>query len=494
MAKADQGYVWPFSTFTLAQVGKAGRLTLKQILQNCEIRSADGLVAAIEQQAEWRVKGQAWSVYRSLPLLKKYELTTLFSLGLLADTQRTDLSLRDRYGNDKPAAHLFDLDVPRLVATHPAIDAGQVVQGAIEGAFSAGHQCMAEWLLGAYEDRLQYAGSREELWRRVVTLRACAAHAGKLVDDGLLEMPLEVSRGIYAYEASDAEFSASLDWFVAREEQERSQDDYASLLRYWRHGLLINTSNLYAFLWHLQGVSMTNILAKLRSRLTLGITQLFDGATDDLVREIVENRVAHFLSAFPADWDEHGFRVEQALGMQDHVIAGKDMFLVNGGLAEPLIRREGHRAKFPLIALQTLAAHDPGVYDARHVDRPGSRIKQWKDGVSDWQPGAEKLNAMLQNNRWHPALEGLNTIDILTGEASAVAAIQAYLTSGGYADKKRALGLLDKHPEVLEGVIQGIAKRSEVQRLAAMIDFSPSQLEMLPEHMLDTVLTVDLGM
>lgn len=494
MAKADQGYVWPFSTFELNQVGKAGRLTLKQILQNCEIRSAEGLVAAIEQQAEWRVKGQAWSVYRSLPLLKKYELTTLFSLGLLADTQRTDLSLRDRHGNDQPAAHLFDLDVPRLVATHPAIDAGKVVRGAIEGAFSAGHQCMAEWLQGAYEDRLQYAGSKEELWRRVVTLRACAAHAGKLSDDDLLEMPLEVSWGIYAYEANDAEFSASLEWFVAREEQERSQDDYASLLRYWRHGLLINTSNLYAFLWHLQGVSLTDILAKLRSRLTLGITLLFDGVTHDLVREVTENRVAHFLSAFPGAWEEHGFRVEQALGMQDHVVAGKDMFLINGGLAEPLIRREGHQAKFPFIALQTLASHDPAVYDAQHVDRPGSRIKQWKDGVSNWQPGAEKLNAMLQNNRWHPALEGLNTIDILAGESSAVAAIQAYLASGGYADKKRALGLLDKHPEVLEGVIQGISKRSEVQRLTAMIDLSPSQLEMLPEHMLDIVLAVDLGM
>ena len=494
MAKADQGYVWPFSTFTLDQVGKVGRLTFKQILQNCQIRSAGDLAEAIEQQHEWRVKGQAWSVYRSLPLLKKYELTTLFSLGLLADTRRTDLLLRDRYGSDQPAAHLVDLDVPRLVATHPAIDAGKVVQGAIEGAFSAGHLGMAEWLQGAYEDRLHYAGSREELWRRVVTLRACAAHAGKLSDDGLLEMPLEVSRGIYAYEASDAEFSAALDWFVAREEQERSQDDYASLLRYWRHGLLINTSNLYAFLWHLQGVPLASILDKLRSRLTQGITRLFDGATDDLVREIVENRVAHFLSAFPSAWEEHGFRVEQALGMQDHVLAGKDMFLINGGLAEPLIRREGHQAKFPHIALQTLAAHNPGVYDAQHVDRPGSRIKQWKDGVTDWQPGAEKLNAMLRNNRWHPALEGLNTIDILSGEASAIAAIQAYMTSGGYADKKRALGLLDKHPEVLEGIIRGITKRSEVQRLAAMIDLSPSQLEMLPEHMLDTVLTVDLGM
>lgn len=497
MKKVDQGYVWPFTGFTPDQLNRGAGKHLGKLIENCGICGPDDLADALDNSRYNRIGKETWSITDSQHMLEKYDLSELFSLGVIGATRRLDLTLFNRTKSHQPTQVLLDLDVPRLQCLQPGVDAPKVLQDAITGAFSPepGRPTIADWFVDNEEFSSRYAGSEVERIRQVVTIRACAAHTGKLTGDQLMGMPLAVSRGIYAFEATDHEFEEALAWLMVWQARETAKRDRVGLLRFWRHDILMSISNLYAFLWHLKGISLGDITSKIRSRLTSGIKMLFNETDADLIFEVVENRVAHFLSAFPESWAEQGFRVEQALGMQLDVIAGRESFLMShGGLAEPIVKREQHTSTFPKLALKYFASHDPSIYNAEHVDRAGSRIKDWKSGVSDWAPGAEKLNLMLQKGQWHPALEGLTTADFLDGEASAIAAANVYLTTGGNANRARAQALVSKHPCVLDGIIKGIKKRSEVQRLAAMVDLSPAQIEMLPAHMIDSVLVVDLGL
>lgn len=426
------------------------------------------------------------SEYRNL---RKRGLAHLLLIGAMAKDGQLDHESTQRYSPPFDSAKaLLTLDVPLLINLEPGVDWQALLLTASARAFESG---IHDWYANPDEAYTRYAGYEAERAVEIVTLRACATlHSD--VEDSLDFMPFSISKAIFSFGTTQSDMAKAITWFKEWEASERQKDKQAMIFG-WKHELIKAMSNRYAFLWHLQGHSVEAIVTHLRSVLPAVLELCFPSVDAGISKAVTDVRVAHFLSAFPDHWGMEGFQVEHLLGVPHGTFEGESDYALHS-LAEAVVHREGSDYDLQGPIIKRFHAIDQSICSAVHVDRMGTRQMAWTELVIDWSPAAEKLNEMLQKGVWHPALHGLNTIDLLDGEASAAAALGTYLADGGNGNGKRAANLIERYPQVLDAALPTLKKRTEIQRLAAIIKLKAAQIQQLPPRFHDVVLGVDLGL
>lgn len=422
--------------------------------------------------------------------LRKRGITSLVLIGAMAKDGRLDHESSLRYSPPFDAARaLLTLDVSQLVNLEPGVDWQTLLRSASQAALDNG---LYSWYCDLDAAYREYAGYEVEQILQVVSLRAYATlhtHA----DDHLSGyMPFDVSKAIFGFGTEPAELFRAVTWFKSWEAAERAKSQH-SLASSWRSEIIRAMTNRYAYLWHLQGHSVESIVAYLRSVLPALLESCHPTLTSALASNITDVRVAHFLSAFPEHWGMPGFEIGHLLGVPYSSFAGNNDFDLSY-LAEGVIHREGCDFDLQGPIIKRLHSIDPAICSAEYVDRLGTRQLAWTERVIDWLPAAQKLNRMLQDNLWHPALHGLSNVELLDGEASAAAALGAYLADGGTGNGKRAAHLIERYPQVVNAVLPELTKRKEIQRLTSILSLSRAQMQQLPMRLRDVVFASDLGL
>ncbi|PBK49095.1 hypothetical protein C6380_12815 [Pseudomonas syringae pv. actinidiae] len=423
--------------------------------------------------------------------LRKRGLQTLLLLGAMAKAKSLDFQSSSKHMPpfEAPKA-LLSVDVPMMVCLEPGVDWQHLLLTASSVALEEG---LYDWYANPNEESKRWAGYEVERLAEIVSIRACASLHVDQHDDPLSEIiPLEVTGAIYGHGTSMPDLKRALQWFMDWEAKERESKQNL-LVGAWKDDLLKAMTNRFAFFWYLKGVSIDDIVSYLKTALPVAISTCMPKVEQDVVAAICEIRIAQFLAVFPDQWCKHGFKIEHLLGLKSGTLQGEYDFALHS-LAEGLIHRESSDYSRQDVIFEHIYDIDPTICSAAYVDRLGTRQNPWVERVTDWAPAAEKLNAMLQANQWHPALHGLKTVDLLEGEASAAAALNVFLADGGNGNERRAARLLERYPGVVDATIPTLKKRSEFRRLASVTRLSSKQIQQLPERHRDVVMSVDLGL
>lgn len=423
--------------------------------------------------------------------LRKRGLAPLLLIGAMAKDGRIDHLASQRYSISTldAARALVTLDVPLLINLEPGVDWQTLLRTATKAALDGG---LYDWYVNPNEYHQRYASFEVDRIGEVVSIRACASLHSHADDNLSGYMPFDISKAIFGFGTELPELFRAISWFKSWEAAERAKE-HSVLAGSWKAELITAMTNRYAFFWHLQGHSVPAIVSYLRSVLPEMIQFCIPTADVGLTKLITDVRVAHFLSAFPDHWGMEGFCIEHLLGVPYGTFEGERDYALHS-LAEGVISREGSDYQLQEPIIKHLSSIDPRICSAEHVDRLGTRQLAWTDRVVDWTPAADKLNAMLQQKVWHPALQGLNAVDLLEGEASAAAALSVYLEDGGNGNAKRAISLIERYPHVIDAAFPQLKKRKEISRLAAIVQLTSDQIQQLPARHREAVFTVDLGL
>lgn len=198
----------------------------------------------------------------------------------------------------------------------------------------------------------------------------------------------------------------------------------------------------------------------------------------------------------PEHWDRFSLVAGDMLGVEMKHLLNKAIrreTAVGYLLDHALIPRDGADGTFGAFALKLLGDKH-NLFDPRHIQRRyGSCNPIWVKKVKDFSPAADDINFMMGHGVWHPALEG-DRVSKYFGEPAALNAIVEYVSTGGNAKFKRAQDSLARFPSIINQVLGRVSKRSEVARLVNLTSLTSEQIDLLPEHLHETILVAELGL
>lgn len=484
---------WPLHNLSPAHLNRSARKALSSFFQRHEIAVPVDLRLWHESQMQ---------LLRKSPLDKLIdsESRELYLLAMFAGIPFPRLE----YGYDlgyewySVGSALTELDITRIKVAHPAaaVEVDQVIQEAIRKSFDAGgeSQTLYEWV--SFNDRLMKQHRRFQFGYEPVvqalTIRALAAQAGTIEEDTLQDIIApDACLSITCFDAVHDATVAALEALklTMATVGERVQPQQ------WKHTVIRRFSGLYAHLWLYQGHSMTEVIARLSTRLNLLVFTLFEGITSVQQAAMVKTTMANFVACYPSSWAVAGIEPGDFLGcsLLDRELYDDKVRQTHESAFDSFVRKEDGGVTFPKLALEYLAAIDQRIYSPELVDREGSRSRFWNSRVNDLDGAQDKLNAMMQQQIWHPALEGPKVASMLV-EDSAAEAVRAYLEKGGAAAGLLARQMIQRFPLLVDKFVGSVTKGSEVGRLASIVNLTPQQIERIPDAFLELVLAVDLGM
>ena len=186
-------------------------------------------------------------------------------------------------------------------------------------------------------------------------------------------------------------------------------------------GVLVTHATKIAPMAIALGQSKDLVLKHLKSVIDESLTAL--DITPERCPHIRMGFLHHFLIAYPELWGQENVEPYHFLGEpMIHMASGRGMCVDKevawGEAGKSLIRNPGRQIPLGLtgFTLDYLAEIDPGVLDAKHLLREGTRSAVWLDRCHNLESGLPILERLLAYGVVHPALWRIDVVSKLSEE------------------------------------------------------------------------------
>ncbi len=271
-------------------------------------------------------------------------------------------------------------------------------------------------------------------------------------------------------------------------------------------GVLVTHATKIAPMAIALGQSKGLVLKHLKSVIDESLTAL--DITPERCPHIRMGFLHHFLIAYPELWGQENVEPYHFLGEpMIHMAPGRGMCVDKavawGEAGKSLIRNPGRQIPLGLtgFTLDYLVSIDPGVLDAKHLLREGTRSAVWLDRCHNLESGLPILERLLAYGVVHPALWRIDVVSKLSEEGKrsallcyangvehpALDCIDGVEPMMSEAGKRAAMlektipvrmaqAIVESSPDAYDQAFSMVKKFSEVQRLADLKWPSDEQL------------------
>lgn len=238
--------------------------------------------------------------------------------------------------------------------------------------------------------------------------------------------------------------------------------------------------------WRLVGHDFESIFRAMEIRASV---QLDMGKLDypaERVDELKRIKRAYMLAGFPDQYEKFGVKTSDFLGERllekasvrdkgDHYVF--DYMEHTYGTA--VISRyldDIHVKKL----LASLVSHLPDLYEPSYCVYSGSRSIQWCNAIKDISPIAPLLNAMKQEDVWHPLINRKEFVEVASNE-SVNQIIKDFLEEGTKWRLTQAEGVVEAGRIDFKAIIPTLSLKKHFVNLAKIHIPTPEEYALIPE-------------